>query len=94
MGPISMENAEKAQTLLLRDWQSATVIGLAVAVAVLFAWLMRTNYLRAKDSKEYRAEIRELAKEVAAHVERNAESNFTLARAVDDLRPKKPKAPT
>lgn len=86
MGPITLENAQAAQGMLLKDWQSATVVGLVVALAVVFLWFVRTSALRVRDRDRIQDKQDAYAREVAKHIHENTEALITLTRAVDDLR--------
>ena len=73
--------AERWQALLLRDWQSATVIGLALALVVVFSALMRSHHVAAREAREGWA----LA---VAHIEKNTAALAALREDVRELRPR------
>lgn len=93
MGPVTLQQAEQAQGMLLKDWHSATVVGLAIAVAILFLWLMRTNYLRVKDRDKFQDKLDLLARDVLGHVEKSTLASIALARAVEEGRPRRKALP-
>jgi hypothetical protein len=80
---------ERWQALLLHDWKSATVIGMGVAIATLFFYLMRTAHLRNEDNRQSAKDAREVLSLAVAHIEKNNAALAALTYEIREARPRR-----
>lgn len=84
MDPLAA--AERGQAMLLKDRDTAIIIGLVLAVVALFGWVMAVMGKRISDLKESKLELAALAKDSVEVVKENSTAMFLSARTNDELR--------